>query len=257
MPPLDYDRVYRLKRAHPRLHGHPQRRHRQRRRGTCASRSCRRRHDGPRRLSGAVAAYRRRSAGLRRGRLLRLSESRPRRRSCPISSANWRRARGCTASPGICTACSAPCPARAPSAAILPAPPPRLMRARNTSPPRSHWSRISRPGQGRRIGAHRRLDFHSERTASTHAIRRSVERDCLARARRRHRRRRHRDSRRTVRHRRRRGHRAGALRSVSRARRARGGAHAALRRHLDRHHPADDGALLSDAPRRRAWSSRA
>ena len=37
----------------------------------------------------------------------------------------------------------------------------------------------------------------------------------------------------------------------SRARSARGRAHAALRRHLDRHHLADHGALLSHAPRKR------
>ena len=69
IPPLDYERVYRLKRAYPELHH---------RRSMAASRASsrphahlahrRRRDDGPRRLSGAVAAARRRSADLRRRR---------------------------------------------------------------------------------------------------------------------------------------------------------------------------------------------
>jgi hypothetical protein len=63
------------------------------------------------------------------------------------------------------------------------------------------------------------------------------------------------DSCRAVRHRRRRGDRAGALRGFPHARRAGGGAYAALRRHLDCHHPADDDPLLSHAPRERSGHS--
>ena len=70
VPPLDYERVYRLKSAHPRLpivlNGgvgsvEEARAHLDARR---------RRDDGPCRLSGAVAAARRRSASFRRGRPL-------------------------------------------------------------------------------------------------------------------------------------------------------------------------------------------
>ena len=46
-------------------HRRAQWRRRRRRAGAGASATCRRRHDGPRRLSGAVAAARRRSAGVR------------------------------------------------------------------------------------------------------------------------------------------------------------------------------------------------
>ena len=119
VPPLDYDRVYRLKAAHPRL--------------TVV-------------LNGGIAgveealAHLARVDGVMMGRAayqepwrllavdplvfgeagaLRVAERRPRRRSCPISSASLRRARGCTPSRGICTACSAPCRARARSAAHL------------------------------------------------------------------------------------------------------------------------------------------
>ena len=83
VPPLDYERVYRLKARASAAHGRAQWRHRQRRRGACASRPCRRRHDGPRRLSGAVAASRRRSAGVRRAPRRSPRRKRPRRRSIP------------------------------------------------------------------------------------------------------------------------------------------------------------------------------
>ena len=78
-------------------------------------------------------------------------------------------------------------------------------------------------------------------------------RNCAARRRGHGRGRRHRHSRRPVRHRRRRHHRAGALRDVPHARRARGGAHAALRRHLDGdHRPDQRSAPISPiAPRAR------
>ncbi len=56
MPPLDYDRVYRLKRAWPDLDDFDQRRRWKSSRRLRASFACRRRDDGPRGLSGAVAA---------------------------------------------------------------------------------------------------------------------------------------------------------------------------------------------------------
>ncbi len=59
----------------------------------------------------------------------------------------------------------------------------------------------------------------------------------------------HRPACRAVRRRRRRGHRPCALRDFPRARRAGGGADAALRRHLARHHRADLAALVPGAPR--------
>ena len=55
IPPLDYERVYRLKAAHPQLADRDQRRHRDARSGARASRACRRRDDGARGLPGAVA----------------------------------------------------------------------------------------------------------------------------------------------------------------------------------------------------------
>ena len=61
IPPLDYDRVYRLKAALPRCPNHHQRRHRQRCGGEAPSRPCRRRDAGAGGLSGAVAIARRRS----------------------------------------------------------------------------------------------------------------------------------------------------------------------------------------------------
>ena len=70
-------------------------RHRERRAGGRASRAPRRRDDGPRRLSGAVAAARRRSADLRRAGAVRVAEGRRSRRSSPMWSASLRAARGC------------------------------------------------------------------------------------------------------------------------------------------------------------------
>src|SRR4029077_20655466 len=60
---------------------------------------------------------------------------------------------------------------------------------------------------------------------------------------------RHRHPGRSVRHRRRRAHRAGAVRSLPRARCARRGALPALRRHVDRDHRADQCALVPHPPR--------
>ena len=66
IPPLDYDRVYRLKARHPGpIHRH-QRRHPDAGRGRAASRACRRRHARPRRLSHARPARRGRRRDLRR-----------------------------------------------------------------------------------------------------------------------------------------------------------------------------------------------
>ncbi len=62
IPPLDYDRVYRLKRANPDLHISINGGIASVEQAAATSRRCRRRDDGPRRLSGAVAAARRRSA---------------------------------------------------------------------------------------------------------------------------------------------------------------------------------------------------
>ena len=83
-----------------------------------------------------------------------------------------------------------------------------------------------------------------------------LERAALARAGHRRRRRHYRIARRPVRHRRRRGHRAGALRGVPHPRCARRGAHAALRRHLARDHPADHDPVLSHPSRQGAGGSR-
>ena len=70
-----------------------------------ASRACRRRDDGPRRLSGAVAAAGGRSAAVRRGRAVRhRRKAGGARRSFPISSASSRAARGCMPSPAMCSA---------------------------------------------------------------------------------------------------------------------------------------------------------
>ena len=176
---------------------------------------------------------------------------RPPRRSSPISSASLRAARGSTPSRATCSACSAACRARAPSAGI--------------------WRREAvKPGAGADVLAealalvagHRRRDCGAHRGG---VIRRSSSRkpghdasvsrsaSCsgsplaivvggvvtgiLA------------------------GlfgigggahHRAGPLRGLPRARRAGGGAHAALRRHLDRDHRADQHPLLPDPSRARA-----
>ena len=106
IPPLDYDIVFRLKAAHPKLPivlngGIATRRGRAR-----ASAKARRRDDGPRGLSGAVAAAGGRSAAVRRGRAVRLAEGRGAGAACPTSSASCRAACGCIRSRAICTACS-------------------------------------------------------------------------------------------------------------------------------------------------------
>ena len=80
VPPLDYARVYRLKRAHPRLTvilnggiGSVEA-------ALAHRRACRRRDDGPRRLSGAVAAPRRRSRSFSAKPQILRRRKRPRRR---------------------------------------------------------------------------------------------------------------------------------------------------------------------------------
>ena len=76
IPPLDYDRVYRLKAALPDVPDHHQWRHRQHCGGETASRPCRRRDAGAGSLSGAVAIARRRSRIIRRGGAIRHDEGR-------------------------------------------------------------------------------------------------------------------------------------------------------------------------------------
>ena len=65
IPPLDYDRVYRLKTALPQVPDHHQWRHRQPRGGEGASRPCRWRDAWACGVSGAVAAAERRPAAVR------------------------------------------------------------------------------------------------------------------------------------------------------------------------------------------------
>ena len=116
-------RVYRLKAAHPRLAVVLNGGIGSDRGGAGASRPRRRRHDGPRRLSGAVAADRRRSACCSARRRGFASAKAAAAALMPYIERELAPARGCTRSRGICTACSAPCPARAPSAAQLAAAP--------------------------------------------------------------------------------------------------------------------------------------
>ena len=75
IPPLDYDIVFRLKAAHPRLPIVLNGGIATRRGGARASAQARRRDDGPRRLSGAVAAAAGRSAAVRRAGAVRVAES--------------------------------------------------------------------------------------------------------------------------------------------------------------------------------------
>jgi tRNA-dihydrouridine synthase A len=118
VPPLDYARVYRLKAAHPQL--------------TVV-------------LNGGVAgveqglAHLQHVDGVMMGRATR--RNRPPPRSPLISNVKLRTARGCTPSRGICTACSAPCPARALTAGISPAPRLRRRPGLNSSLRRSRSSR--------------------------------------------------------------------------------------------------------------------
>ena len=78
IPPLDYDRVYRLKAAMPDVPDHHQWRHRWPCRGQAAPRACRWRHAGARGLSGAVAVAGGRSGTVRRGRTVSDDEGRVR-----------------------------------------------------------------------------------------------------------------------------------------------------------------------------------
>ena len=92
VPPLDYALVHRLKRAHPDLEiiingGIASLEQAQEQLGVC-----RWRHDGPRRLSGALAPPGRRSSVVRGPRAVRFAPRKPPWRLFPISSASLPRA---------------------------------------------------------------------------------------------------------------------------------------------------------------------
>ncbi len=93
-------------------------RHRQPRAGASPTCARRRRDDGPRRLSGAVAAAGSRSAAVRRAGAVRLAERRGAGADALYRARDWPKACGCMPSPATCSACSAAFRARAPSAGI-------------------------------------------------------------------------------------------------------------------------------------------
>ena len=133
VPPLDYARVYRLKAAHPQPDDRAQRRHRHVDEALDASGAGRWRDDGARRLSGAVAAARRRPVLFGEPAPFASPKAAP-ARSFRISSANWRAAHGFMPSRAMCLACFAPFPAPGRFAASSrpkqhPAPAPSLLLA--------------------------------------------------------------------------------------------------------------------------------
>ena len=247
VPPLDYDRVFRLKAAHPRSADRAQWRHRQRRAGRATPVD---RVDGvmmgraayqePWRLLavdplmfGAAAPFALAQGGRAGAHALY------RARACA------RHAAACHHPPllGLFRA-------RAGRARVPPASRDRRGQARRRARGSARGAGAGDGHAARRMRAHRRgLMFP---VIPGPCWRRLARRARAAGRGRRGRRRRHRHSRRPVRHRRRRHHRAGALRGFPHARRAGRRAHAALRRHLDGDHRADHHPLLSGAPRARA-----
>ena len=143
VPPLDYERVYRLKAAHPRLTvvlnggigsveealahlAHVD--------GVMLGRAA---YQEPWRLLAVDPLF--------FGEAARFASPKEGRRGVAFltSSVNWRKARGFTPSPGICTGYSAPCRGRAPSAGISPVPRRRPMPAPNFLKLRWRWCRTA------------------------------------------------------------------------------------------------------------------
>ena len=156
VPPLDYARVYRLKAAHPQLavvlNGgvasvEQALAHLQHVDGVMMGRAA---YQEPWRLIAVDPLVFGEDAPFAR-------RKRPPRRSPLISNVKSPTARGCMPSRGICTACSARCPARALTAGISPAPRQRRKPAPNSSPRRSRLSRTMVLDSERGIGAHRRV----------------------------------------------------------------------------------------------------
>jgi len=166
----------------------------------------------------------------------------PPRRSFPISSASSRAARGFPPLPATCWGCSAACPARVPSAVTCPRTP--LKRA----PGGCSARRARAPCRARERTGERRGIASSSRAARERGwISGFPRRARLAGAADRRRRHGHRAASPACRDRGGGINRADPLRGVRGARSARGRAAAALRRHLDRDHRADQRPLVPGA----------
>ena len=150
IPPLDYDRVYRLKAALPDVPVIINGGIGERRRGCAAPRPCRWRDARARGLPGAVAAAGGRCRDFRRGRTACRHEGRVRGHDALHRATSSRRAHGCIRSRGISSAHSTACPARAPSVAIWPRTASGRAPASTCCAMRSRWSRIARRPWSRR-----------------------------------------------------------------------------------------------------------